>query len=66
MDISYLLVKVFFKRFYLYQQKEIPTFTQRSSIFPDEVFNTYVEFLEDLHIDTYTYNILIQQVSSCI
>ena len=33
---------------------------------PDEVFDTYVEFLEDLHIDTNTYNILIKKANSYI
>ena len=34
--------------------------------FPDEVFDIYVEFWEDLHIDTNTYNILIQKAHSYI
>ena len=33
---------------------------------PDEVFDTYVEFSEDLHIDTNTYNIFIQKANSYI
>ena len=28
---------------------------------PDEVFDIYVEFSEDKHIDTNTYNIMIQK-----
>ena len=28
---------------------------------PHKAFDTYVEFPEDLHIDTNTYNILIQE-----
>ena len=34
--------------------------------FPDEVFDTYVEFSEDLYIGTNTYNILIQKANSYI
>ena len=33
---------------------------------PDEVFAIYVEFSEELHIDTNTYNILIQKANSYI
>ena len=33
---------------------------------PDEVFDTYVEFSDDLHIDSITYNILIQKANSYI
>ena len=33
---------------------------------PDEVFDIFVEFLEDLHIVTNTYNILIQKANSYI
>ena len=32
---------------------------------PDEVFDTYVKFSEDLHIDTNTYNILIKDIFYC-
>ena len=32
----------------------------------DEVFDIYVEFLGDLHIDNNTYNILIQKANSYI
>ena len=40
--------------------KRNPTFS------PDEVFDTYVAFLGDLHIDNNTYNILIQKANSYI
>ena len=33
---------------------------------PDEIFDLYVEFSEDLHIDTNTYNILNQKANSYI
>ena len=33
---------------------------------PDEVFGTYIKFLEDLHIDTNASNILIEKVNSYI
>ena len=33
---------------------------------PDEDFDICVEFSEDLHIDTNTYNILIQKANSYI
>ena len=33
---------------------------------PNEVFNTYVEFLENLHIDFNAFNILIQKSNSYI
>ena len=33
---------------------------------PDEVFDIYVEFSGNLHIDTNTYNILIQKANSYI
>ena len=43
------------------QQKEILRSVLPTKIIfsPNEVFDTYVEFLEDLHIDTNTSNILI-------
>ena len=33
---------------------------------PDEVFDTYVKFSDNLHIDNITYNILIQKANSYI
>ena len=33
---------------------------------PDDVFDTYVEFSEDLHVDTNTHNILNQKANSYI
>ena len=33
---------------------------------PDEVFDIFVEFLEDFHIDNNTYNIFIQKTNSYI
>ena len=61
MAISYLLMK---KRFYLKlvrlrnSSKQNYQLLPNEKVFsPDEVFDTFVEFSELLHIDTNTYNI---------
>ena len=40
------------------------TFAHRIVYSPDEVFDTHIEFSEDLYIDTNTCNILIQKTNS--
>ena len=57
------------KRFYLKLVQSRNT-SKKKKLLPteivflqDEIFDTYVEFSEDLHIDTNTYNILIQKVT---
>ena len=41
--------------------KRLSTLPTRLVITPDEIYNTYVDFNDDLELDIYVYNILIRK-----
>ena len=41
--------------------KRLSTLPTRMVITPDEIYNTYVDFKDDLELDIYVYNILIRK-----